>query len=133
MFWFLLCTADPVLWSNQSQLLKSLDGKTEKQDSNSDQNHGNLAVVPWVPTYSKHQAMSEVEIPHTEVSEMMDADDMEATFMDIEENNSQQFTRNEFGSVSGSEGVNQWQQHCMIPQPPHNLSTPIAWSDTFDS
>ncbi|GKE37598.1 hypothetical protein Tco_1461003, partial [Tanacetum coccineum] len=45
--------------------------------------------------------------PHTEeVSDMMDADDMETTTMDIEDNNYQQMPKNSFGSVGASEGVN---------------------------
>ncbi|XP_071737076.1 uncharacterized protein [Rutidosis leptorrhynchoides] len=130
---FLSGFKNPVLWSNRSQLLKTLNGETEKQDNNSDQNHVNLAVVPWVPTHSQNRALPEEEIARTEVSEMMDTDDVEARIMDIEENNPQPFTINQFGALSGSEGVNHWQQHCTIPQPPHNLSTPIAWSGTFDS
>lgn len=121
------CT-DPVVWSNRSNLLKSLNGKSEKHDNNYEQNNKNLAVVPWVPTHTQHGAMPEVEVPHTEVFEMMDANDMEATTMDIEDNNSQQIPINDFGSVNGCEGVNQWQQHCMMPESPSNLSTPIAWS-----
>ncbi|GJW23099.1 hypothetical protein Tco_0033721 [Tanacetum coccineum] len=64
---------------------------TEKQDGDSEQNNGSLAVVPWVPKGAHHQAMLEVEVPHAEeVSDMMDADDMETTTMDIKDNNFQQ-------------------------------------------
>lgn len=123
---FLSGYKSPVLWSNRSHLLKSLGGKKEKHDdNNSEPNNGSLAVVPWVPMHSQQQAMAENRMEV--VSEMMDADDMEATTMDIED---QQKPGAEFGSVSGGDDVNQWQQHCMIPQPPHNLSTPIAWSGT---
>nr|XP_043627653.1 uncharacterized protein LOC122599240 [Erigeron canadensis] len=120
------------IWS-KPDLLKLLSGKTEKLHVNSEQYNGSLAVVPWAPTSSQNRATLEVEIPQTEVSEMMDADDMEATTMDTEDNNSQQMPMNETGSASGSEGVHEWQQHCMIPQPPHNLPVPIAWSGTFYS
>ncbi|KVG63136.1 uncharacterized protein LOC112504730 [Cynara cardunculus var. scolymus] len=119
---FLSGYKSPVLWSNQSNLLKSLVGKQEKPANNSELNSGSLAVVPWVPK----QALAEVEAPRMEVvSEMMDADDMEATTMDIEDNYSEEKPGAVFGSVNGGE---EWQQHCMIPQLPHNLSTPIAWS-----
>ncbi|GJV41027.1 hypothetical protein Tco_1419467 [Tanacetum coccineum] len=131
---FLSGFKNPVVWSNRSNLLQSLVDKTEKQDSDSEQNKGSLAVVPWVAKSAHHQAMPEVEVPHTEeVSDMMDADDMETTTMDIEDNNYQQIPKNSFGSVGASEGVNQWQQHCMIPQPPQNMATPIAWSAAFFS
>ncbi|KAJ9550553.1 hypothetical protein OSB04_014598 [Centaurea solstitialis] len=125
---FLSGFKNPVSWSNQSNLLKSLSGKKEKHDDNSEPMNGSLAVVPWVPMHSQQRAMAEVEAPRVEVvseTEMMDADDM-----DIEDNYPQQKPGGVFGSVNGGEDVNQWQQHCMIPQPPpHNLTTPIAWSD----
>ncbi|CAI9293843.1 unnamed protein product [Lactuca saligna] len=85
--------------------------------SGSEPSKGSLAVVPWVAPPSHHRGNPEVGFP--EASEMMDADDMEAITMDIEDANSQQFPRNE---------MNQWQQHCMIPEAPMNLSTPISWS-----
>lgn len=112
---FLSGYKSPVLWSNGSDLLKSLGGKKEKHDDSSEPNHGSLAVVPWVPM---QRAMAEVEDIEV-VSEMMDADDI----MDIED-------QEKAGGVFGGSDVKQWQQHCMIPQPPHNLSTPIAWSGT---
>lgn len=103
-------------------VIKSLDDKVEEHDGDySKPSKGSLAVVPWVAQPSHHhhhRGDPEVEFP--EGSEMMDADDMEAITMDIEDdNNSQQIPRNE---------MNQWQQHCMIPEPPMNLSQPISWS-----
>ncbi|XP_023740497.1 uncharacterized protein LOC111888567 [Lactuca sativa] len=95
------------------------DDKTEKLEGGSEPSKGSLAVVPWVAPPSHHRGNPEVEFP--EASEMMDADDMEAITMDIEDANSQQIPRNE---------MNQWQQHCMIPEAPMNLSTPISWSGT---
>ncbi|GKG06519.1 hypothetical protein Tco_0329488 [Tanacetum coccineum] len=87
---FMLCT-DPVVWSNRSNVLQSLVCTTKKQDGDSEQNNGTLAVVPWVPKGAHHQAMIEVEVPHAEeVFDMMDEDDMETTTMDIEDNNFQQ-------------------------------------------
>ncbi|KAK9076876.1 hypothetical protein SSX86_005216 [Deinandra increscens subsp. villosa] len=111
---FLSGFKNPVLWSNRSHLLESLNGGKEKQDEQN-KNDGSLAVVPWVPMHSQHQSMAEVEIPCTgEVSEMMDIEE--------DDDNSQRVDHmNEYGSL------NQWQQHCMIP---HNFSTPIAWSGT---
>ncbi|KAM0036504.1 hypothetical protein Hdeb2414_s0014g00427181 [Helianthus debilis subsp. tardiflorus] len=132
---FLSGFKNPVFWSNRSHPLESLNAIKEKQENSNDQNNGSLAVVPWVPMHSQHQSMAEAEIPHTEeVSEMMDADDMEAMAMDVEDaDNSQRMHINGLGSVSsveGVEGVNQWQQHCMIPQAAHSLSAPVAWSGT---
>ncbi|KAI7756387.1 hypothetical protein M8C21_010963 [Ambrosia artemisiifolia] len=121
-----------VFWSNRSHALDSSNTIKEKQENCYDQSNGSLAVVPWVPMHSQHQTMAEVEIPHTEeVSEMMDADDTEPITMDVEDDdNSQRVHINEPGSVSGVEGVNQWQQHWMIPQSAHSLSAPVAWSGT---
>ncbi|KAF5813447.1 hypothetical protein HanRHA438_Chr03g0109421 [Helianthus annuus] len=129
---FLSGFKNPVFWSNRSHPLEYLNAIKEKQENSDDQNNGSLAVVPWVPMHSQHQSMAEAEIPRTEeVSEMMDADDMEAMAMDVEDvNNSQRIHINGLGSVSGVEGANQWQQHCMIPQAAHSLSAPVAWSGT---
>ncbi|KAI3496331.1 hypothetical protein L1887_38689 [Cichorium endivia] len=100
-------------------ILESVDGKPEEHDGDSVSKTGSLAVVPWVAPPSHHRGHSEVEVV-PEASEMMDSDDMEAMTMDIEyDNNSQQIHRNE---------MNQWQQHCLIPEAPVNLSTPISWS-----
>ncbi|GJW15799.1 hypothetical protein Tco_0019932 [Tanacetum coccineum] len=56
-----------------------------------------IATVVWLKiqlygrTGAHHQEMLDVEVPHAkEVSDMMDADDMETTTMDIEDNNFQQ-------------------------------------------
>ncbi|XP_076933219.1 uncharacterized protein LOC143599041 [Bidens hawaiensis] len=119
-----------MFWSNRSQALESLNGINEEQENNNkndaDHNNGSLAVVPWVPMHSNRQLMAEVENNADEVSEMMDVDDM-----DVEgDDDPQQVHNSGFGSVSGCEGVNQWQQHCMVPQAAHSLSAPVGWSGT---
>ncbi|KAL4564455.1 hypothetical protein LXL04_028519 [Taraxacum kok-saghyz] len=99
-------------------IIKPLDDKTEEHDGESKPSNGSLAVVPWVAPPSHHHGNPSQLF---ESSEMMDADDTGAITMDIEDDNSQQIPRNE---------MNQWQQHCMIPEAPRNLTTPISWSGT---
>lgn len=100
-----------------------LVGETQKQDDNSGLNNGCLAVVPWVPSHSEHPPIAEVDVPGEHISEMMDAD-----VMDVEDDyNSQQVPKVEWGATSVSQGLNHRPQHCMIQQPPSNLTSPITW------
>lgn len=54
----------------------------------------------------------------------MEADEAEATTMDIEDESvgANEMPGNEFGGMGGV-----WPQHCIVPQPPENTSTPIVW------
>nr|GEU87646.1 hypothetical protein [Tanacetum cinerariifolium] len=71
--------------------LTTLQSEKLDMDRDSEQNNGSLAVVQWVLKGTHHQAMLEVKVPHAkEVSDMMDANDMETTTMDIKDNNFQQ-------------------------------------------
>lgn len=94
-----------------------------------------LAVVPWAPLSHliTPPTTSGIEIPTTEPSELaMEAEDT----MEIEDTheNTLQFGQSSdgYGGIASmgpaGEGLPQWQQqHCMVPQPPHNTSTPITW------
>ncbi|XP_071717690.1 uncharacterized protein [Rutidosis leptorrhynchoides] len=118
---FLSGFKNPVIWSNQSNGARLLGDEIQKQDGNSGQKNGCLAVVPWV--HSHTQQPPEVEDPAAQMYETMDAD-----AMDVEDdNNCQQVSNAEWGAVSVSQGLNQWQRHCMIQQPVSNLTTPITW------
>ncbi|KAM7481060.1 hypothetical protein LguiB_005643 [Lonicera macranthoides] len=108
------------LWGSNSNPIRASKDEEEKQDNNLGTTNRNLAVVPWVPSKFPQAA----EIPQTNASELMEAEYAEATTMDIEDESAgvNQIPGNEF---SGMGGV--WSQHCIVPQPPENTSTPIVW------
>ncbi|KAJ0791825.1 hypothetical protein HanOQP8_Chr01g0010301 [Helianthus annuus] len=115
---------DPVIWSNRVNTLKLLPDETQEHDDySSGMPNGCLAVVPWVPN-SQHSP--EFAVCDAETSDMMDSD-----AMDVKDNcNAQQMPNHHndnYVVASATQDWNQWQQHCMIQQPPNNLSTPITW------
>lgn len=111
----LLGIKNQILWSSQSNAIKT----AERQGSNT---NDCLAVVPWVA--SQIPLTSGPDVPRTEVSELMETEDMGEATMDVEESKPGQGY--EFNEMS--EGIHQWQQqHCMIPQLPENTTTPIVW------
>lgn len=59
----------------------------------------------------------------------MDDEEVDEAEMDVEDGTDiEQRNVNEGGGMSLSEGFHQWQQqHCLIPQPPHNATAPIVW------
>lgn len=63
--------------------------------------------------------------------ELMEAEGMGTATMEIEEESTEgQGMANMYGSGmwTSNEGFPEWQQqHCMIPQPPQNTTTPITW------
>ncbi|THG19508.1 hypothetical protein TEA_012846 [Camellia sinensis var. sinensis] len=106
---------DQILWSSQSNAIKT----AERQGSNT---NDCVAVVPWVA--SQIPLTSGADVPRTEVSELMETEDMGEATMDVKESKPGQGY--EFNEMS--EGIHQWQQqHCMIPQLPENTTTPIVW------
>ena len=83
--------------------------------------NNSLAVVPWVPSQASSAAVSESRI--MQVEELMEAEEEAGgASMEIEED------RQNAGNGGAGEGLHQWPQHCLIPQPPQNTSTPIMWS-----
>lgn len=63
--------------------------------------------------------------PEADPADMMEAEEMEGVTMDIEDGSVGMDQRSE---MNMTEGLHQWQQqHCMIPQPPQNVSTPLVW------
>ncbi|CAO2822957.1 unnamed protein product [Amaranthus hypochondriacus] len=74
------------------------------------------AVIPWVPEMQ------------TEVSDSMEADEMEATTMEIEDANATNVGYNNlYRHNDGRQHQTHQQLHCMFPQPPQNITTPIVW------
>lgn len=84
--------------------------------------NSSLAVVPWVPA----QAPLAINLGSRgmNVEEPMEAEEVGGASMEVEE--SKQQAGGQAGGVA--DGFQQWQQHCMIPQPPQNATTPIMWS-----
>lgn len=113
-----------LLWSNHSSQWRALDSDERKDDNKSGPQNECLAVVPWVPP-QLHSTRGEEAVPQIDVSDMMEADDMEVSAMDVEDNT---VSSEQKMGMNVNEGLQQWQQqHCMIPQPPQNISTPIVW------
>lgn len=113
-----------MLWSKQSNQWGASASEDSEQEKNSGAGKECLAVVPWVPSRLPSAAGS-VALPQMDVSDMMEAEETEASTMDVEDE------AGGFNQATGMhmhEGLNQWQQqHCLIPQPPHNTSAPIVW------
>ncbi|GAB4838263.1 hypothetical protein Ancab_027792 [Ancistrocladus abbreviatus] len=118
------------LWHAQSRPV-IIEEDEEELKGNSAVTNECLAVIPWVPSQKLHQS-PEVEASQREMSESMDAEVMESTSMDIEDNVASigAGQPSECNAPAGSnEGMQHlWQQqHCMIPQPPQNTISPIVW------
>lgn len=108
-------------WSRHSNPLKPSKGE-ETQDDNEGPTKECMAVVPWVPSHYLPQG--------TDFSEPMEAEETGPTTMDIEEDSIvglEQRPGNELNGPGVGEGLHQWQQHCMVPQPPENTSSPVVW------
>ncbi|KAD6794868.1 hypothetical protein E3N88_05764 [Mikania micrantha] len=112
---FLSRFKNPVIWSNGSD-------ETQKKDDDSGVINGCLAVVPWVPNHSRDPPTVEYKTSDAQASDDM----MDSNAMDVEDDyNTQQMIHHVPTNVQWD--WNQWQQHCMIQQPPNNFSTPITW------
>ncbi|KAF5725961.1 hypothetical protein HS088_TW23G00694 [Tripterygium wilfordii] len=89
-----------------------------------------MAVVPWVPSQCLRTV--DLNIPSAEAPlELMEDEEMGEAAMEIEDSNASAelgYMNDSFGGVRGRDGLHQWQeQHCMTPQLPKNISTPITW------
>ena len=92
-----------------------------------------LALVPWAPPSHLIPPTSGAAAEVSQGPAEPPPETMEEDAMEIEDANTPQ----QFGQVSeayagmrgAGEAIPQWhhQQHCMVPQPPHNMSTPITW------
>lgn len=119
-----------VFWDNTANAFRLVDANEAAQQDDSSSAKECLAVVPWVPSQFPSAAEAEV-LSQPDVSDMMDAEDMEGVAMDIEDNSVDVEPRIavDAGAVSVNDGLHHWQQqHCMTTtQPPQNTSTPIPW------
>ncbi|XP_049405865.1 uncharacterized protein LOC125869335 [Solanum stenotomum] len=118
-----------IFWDNTANAFRLVDNEATEQDDCSSAKEC-LAVVPWVPSQFPSAAEAEV-LSQPDVSDMMDAEDMEGVAMDIEDNSVDVEPRTavETGAVGVNDGLHHWQQqHCMTTtQLPQNTSTPIPW------
>ncbi|KAH0669934.1 hypothetical protein KY290_026939 [Solanum tuberosum] len=118
-----------IFWDNTANAFRLVDNEETQQDDSSSAKEC-LAVVPWFPSQFLSAAEAEV-LSQPDVSDMMDAEDMEGVAMDIEDNSVDVGPRTavETGAVGVNDGLHHWQQqHCMTTtQLPQNTSTPIPW------
>ncbi|KAK3011054.1 hypothetical protein RJ639_012464 [Escallonia herrerae] len=111
-----------LLWPRKSDLLKATEDEAEGRDTTNEC----LAVVPWVS--SQFPPAAGAEDSQNVLPDSMEAEETEAAAMDVEDDYvsmEQRPGNQELGGMAVSEGLHQWQQHCMIPQPPQH--TPIVW------
>lgn len=117
-----------VFWENRANAFRPADNEiTQQEDSSSAKQC--LAVVPWVPSQLPSAEVAEV-LGQPDISDMMDAEDIDGVAMDVEDSsvNAEPRTAVGVGAVSVNEGLHHWQQqHCMTTQLPQNTSTPIVW------
>ncbi|XP_011094069.1 uncharacterized protein LOC105173866 [Sesamum indicum] len=114
-----------VLWSNKSNSLRVASDEAASKDRDSSSRNGRLAVVPWVAPQLMSKPRAEFPL-QSDKCEMMDAEELGESTMDVEDNMSNEHRNaNEAGEMTLYEGIHQ--RHCMIPQPPHNTTTPIFW------
>ncbi|KAF7849273.1 hypothetical protein BT93_L1022 [Corymbia citriodora subsp. variegata] len=116
-------------WSNEPAHEKLIEDETDAAETNKGGTNC-MAMVPWIP--SQFPPASGIELLQTEGSEAMEAEETGDGTMEIEDaNESYQAVQEQahgYAGQSASEGFQQWQQpHCMTPQPPHSVSTPLVW------
>ncbi|XP_075512915.1 uncharacterized protein LOC142548462 [Primulina tabacum] len=107
--------------STESSPWRIANEKAESEDGNLQSNSGCLAVIQWIP--SPLPSIHEAKVGQQ--TDMMEAEATEEATMDVEDDVG---VDHENVYVLGSANhLHQWQQqHCMIPQLPHNPSTPIV-------
>ncbi|XP_051148563.1 uncharacterized protein LOC127263527 [Andrographis paniculata] len=119
-----------MMLSSKSDGWKPTGGDEEENDSSGADN-GCRAVVPWVAPQHRPTPGAEELLPQqVDSSEMMDTQEVAGeTAMDVEDSPGL-----DQGNVNGGTGAgleqqfHQWQkQHCLIPSPPQNSTTPITW------
>lgn len=116
--------ADELLWSNGSNTWTSTGNEPTEQDKKSDSIDNRLAVVPWIPSQFPSVTGGEA-LSQTDSTDMMQTEEMDGVTMDIEDDSA---GMDQTTGLNTNEGLHQWQQqHCMISQPPQNISPPLVW------
>lgn len=116
-------------WSNEPAHEKLIEDETGDAETNKGGTNC-MAMVPWIP--SQFPSAPGIELLQPEGSEAMEAEEMADGTMEIEDaTESYPVTQEQahgYAGQSSSEGFQQWQQpHCMTPQPPQSVSTPLVW------
>lgn len=112
-----------LLWPKGTNTWRSTENEPREQDKESDSRGNCLAVVPWIPPQFPSVTGGEA-FSQTDSTDMMEAEEMEGATMDIEDGG---VGMDQITGLNTNEGLHQWQQHCMIPQPPQNISPPLVW------
>lgn len=115
------------LWAN----CRSKEEDESIENGNDIERNDCKAVIPWVPSQMLNPE-TQTLASQTEVSESMDAEEMDAAMMEIEDQDAATVGQaSEYSNLSRvhEDLQHQWHQqhHCMIPQPPQNTTTPIVW------
>ncbi|XP_021276794.1 uncharacterized protein LOC110411098 isoform X1 [Herrania umbratica] len=124
---------DRLLYPGDSWAVKSMEDKAMDNGSSSGPND-RLAVVPWVAPQLALASGTETEI--TAPLQPTEAEDTDSEMMDAEESGVSNFAGKGFRDgemVEGTEAFQlrqqqqQQQQHCLMPQFPQNMNTPVTW------
>uniref|UniRef100_A0ACD5TCN2 Uncharacterized protein n=1 Tax=Avena sativa TaxID=4498 RepID=A0ACD5TCN2_AVESA len=99
-------------------------GNSHGLEDNSPERSNCLALVPWAPQRIAMTSSWSASPPENVemFEEPMDADETEATSMDVEET-----PQAIPGCIDGA-NLHQWHQHCMTPPSLPNPSAPVMWS-----
>ncbi|XP_062115320.1 uncharacterized protein LOC133829608 [Humulus lupulus] len=129
----------------KDQLIRATNQKSSMGNDGIGVGNECQAIVPWAPPY---QLMPPVSFGAEDscqepvhFQELMEAEEEleeeDEDSMEVEEDTNLNTPKvglvSEAEAYSGirggaGEGIHQWhQQHCMLPQPPHNISTPVTW------
>ncbi|KAL0337148.1 UNVERIFIED_CONTAM: hypothetical protein Scaly_1989900 [Sesamum calycinum] len=98
-----------LLWSSQSNSWRLADDEAVENNKSGSSN-GCLAVVPWVPSQFSSAPGAGLP-PEIDSPEMMDAQEVEESKMDIEDGNVDQRTANDAGGISvkaSGDGSSEW-------------------------
>jgi len=108
------------------------EDEADERNGDRGQLDGCKAIIPWAPSQPVYQRP--ILASETETLGTMESEDMDAAMMEIEDAStsivSEQEVNEHIKLSAITEGQQpQWQQqhHCMIPQPPENITTPIVW------
>ncbi|KAL2932557.1 Bifunctional polymyxin resistance protein ArnA [Bienertia sinuspersici] len=126
------CFKNQAFWNTYINPGRSKEDEAMENEYNSDENKCK-AVIPWVPSQTIN-SVPVIPVSQPEVSESMDAEEMEGAMMEVEDLDAGNVGIEQMNGNSSFSRLNeglqlQWQQqhHCMIPQPLQNTATPIVW------
>ncbi|XP_020243098.1 uncharacterized protein LOC109821294 [Asparagus officinalis] len=110
-----------LIYGLKNQALRAVTAEEMPEDKQAVANNS-LAVIPWAPSHASSLIISESG-GGIQIEETMKAEEgTGGASMEVEESGCQT------DGNTAIEGFHQRQQHCMVPQPPQNVSTPIMWS-----